>query len=242
LPEKQPGLVLPVLAGLPGIAGTFEYLKDMSFYDIAPSAVRESLIKGERPTKSGAETRLDQTGGDFLAVLLDLWTSPSRKIDFVNSLEAALPHAAQLRIEANLPLSSQTFVISELPGQYLLPLREESDGTLRFAAMLLALSQEPAPSLIALEEPELFVHPGAMAVLCELLEEAALTSQIIISTHSPDIISHFGVDELRIVERTDLGTKIGVVDAVQRQVIEEQLFSASDLLRIEGLHRKSTES
>ena len=53
----------------------------------------------------------------------------------------------------------------------------ESDGTIRLLAMLTALSQDPAPSVVGLEEPELAIHPGAMAVLSDAMKEAATLLQ-----------------------------------------------------------------
>lgn len=59
---------------------------------------------------------------------------------------------------------------------------------------------------------------------------------MIITTHSPDLISQFNANNLRIVEWNYLnGTTIGPVEASQIEIINDKLFSAGDLLRIEGL-------
>jgi len=59
---------------------------------------------------------------------------------------------------------------------------------------------------------------------------------VIITTHSPDLISQFNANNLRIVEWNYLnGTTIGPVEASQIEIINDKLFSAGDLLRIEGL-------
>ncbi len=92
---------------------------------------------------------------------------------------------------------------------------------------------------MGLEEPENALHPGALAVLSDVLREATRRHQVLITTQSPDLISRFKADELRVVERAGGITQIGPVDEVQRSTIEEQLFSAGDLLRIEGLRRES---
>ncbi len=119
-------------------------------------------------------------------------------------------------------------------------LAQESDGTLRMLGLLVALYQKDNHNgLIALEEPELALHPGALAVLSDVIREASKRRQIIITTQSPDLISRFEAEELRIVERQNGLTTIGLLDETQRSVIEDQLFSAGDLLRIEGLRSKS---
>ena len=122
------------------------------------------------------------------------------------------------------------------------PIDQESDGTLRVLALLAALYQKAPNHLIAIEEPELSIHPGALAVLSEVIEEAATRSQVIITTQSPDLISRFHADQLRVVEMVDGETHIGPIDEGQRESINKQLFSGGDLLRIEGLHVSQDES
>lgn len=121
-------------------------------------------------------------------------------------------------------------------------LTQEADGSLRALALLTALYQQPTPSLIAIEEPELTIHPGALGVLADVLREASTRGQVLVTTQSPDLIARFGADELRIVERVNGTTQIGPIAESQRQAIEDQLFSGGDLLRIEGLHRSLSTS
>ncbi len=61
-------------------------------------------------------------------------------------------------------------------------LSQESDGTLRIIGLLTAIFQFPYSPFIGIEEPEFALHPGVLAALAELLEEASQT------THSPDLI------------------------------------------------------
>ena len=118
-------------------------------------------------------------------------------------------------------------------------LGQESAGTVRASALLVALKQIISPqkrmSPLAIEEPEIALHPGALAVMADEIREAASSRQIIITTQSPDLISRFRAEELRVVERVNGATQIGRLDETQREVIERELFSAGDLLRIEGL-------
>jgi hypothetical protein len=62
---------------------------------------------------------------------------------------------------------------------------QESDGTLRLAGILTALFQQPSPTLLGFEEPELAIHPGALPVLYDFLAEGSVRSQILLTTHSP---------------------------------------------------------
>jgi predicted ATPase len=117
---------------------------------------------------------------------------------------------------------------------------QESDGTLRVLGILVALFQEPPPSLIVIEEPEITVHPGVLGTLADLISEASQKrSQVIITTHSPDLISKFDPKNLRVVEwNYQDGTTIAPVDETQLEIINDKLFTSGDLLRIEGLRTK----
>lgn len=112
---------------------------------------------------------------------------------------------------------------------------QESDGTLRTAAMLTALYQEPSPSLLGFEEPELAVHPGALPLLFDLLEEASTRSQILLTTHSPDLLDLLDIEDIRVIERRDGATTVAKVEERQRDLVRRRLFSTSDLLHSEGL-------
>jgi len=116
----------------------------------------------------------------------------------------------------------------------------ESDGTLRIAAMLTALFQEPAPSLIGFEEPELAVHPGALPILYDYLVEASERSQIVITTHSPELMDLFDIDCIRVVERRNGVTTVAPVEERQRELVRKRLFSTSELLYAEGLRPEGT--
>jgi len=112
---------------------------------------------------------------------------------------------------------------------------QESDGTLRVAGILTALLQRPAPSLIAIEEPELAVHPGALGLLVDELRAAAARSQVIITTQSSDLVDLLSIGELRVVSSTRTGASILALSGRQRAIVEEGLFSLGDLHRSEGL-------
>lgn len=64
-----------------------------------------------------------------------------------------------------------------------------SDGTLRFVSMLVLLLQPNPPPLICIEEPELGLHPDALAIIGELLLEARARTQLIVTTHSDALVS-----------------------------------------------------
>jgi predicted ATPase len=76
-----------------------------------------------------------------------------------------------------------------------------SDGSIRFICLATALLQPDPPSTIIIDEPELGLHPYALAILAELIQSAAATTQVIISTQSPALVDHFSAEDLIVVNR-----------------------------------------
>jgi len=70
-----------------------------------------------------------------------------------------------------------------------IPATRLSDGTIRFIAMLVQLLSPEPPPLICMEEPELGLHPDAIALLANLLQEASKRTQLIVTTHSDALVS-----------------------------------------------------
>ncbi|MEZ4580739.1 MAG: AAA family ATPase [Caldilineaceae bacterium] len=86
-----------------------------------------------------------------------------------------------------------------------------SDGTLRALGVLLAIFQSNVrqrgqkPLLIGLEEPEMALHPAAAGVLLAALREASRSIQILVTSHSPDLLDNpdIDTDSLLAVESAD---------------------------------------
>lgn len=70
-----------------------------------------------------------------------------------------------------------------------IPATRLSDGTIRFLALLAILLKPGGAPLICLEEPELGLHPDALALIAELLVEAAQQTQIVVTTQSDVLVS-----------------------------------------------------
>ena len=90
-------------------------------------------------------------------------------------------------------------VIEEKGDDLFLSLREEgertisarrlSDGTLRYLSLLALLCDPTPPPLICIEEPELGLHPDLIPTIAALLIAASQRTQLIVTTHSADLIS-----------------------------------------------------
>ncbi len=76
-----------------------------------------------------------------------------------------------------------------------------SDGTLRFICLATLLQMPELPSTILIDEPELGLHPYAIAILAALLRSAATRSQVLVSTQSVTLINQFTAQDIIVVNR-----------------------------------------
>jgi predicted ATPase len=92
-----------------------------------------------------------------------------------------------------------------------------SDGTLRFIALatLFLQPQMHRPSVILVDEPELGLHPHAITLLAALVRQAAVDSQVIVSTQSSLLLDHFEPQDVLVADRVDGATQITRLDPVR---------------------------
>ena len=70
-------------------------------------------------------------------------------------------------------------------------LNEMSDGTVRMLCWATILHSPVLPTLLVIDEPELGLHISWMPILADWIKRASERTQVIITTHSPDLLDHF---------------------------------------------------
>ena len=90
-----------------------------------------------------------------------------------------------------------------------------SDGSLRFFALvtLLNLPPEMLPSVLLLDEPELGLHPAAIALVGGMIKALAVDRQIIVATQSPLLVDAFDLEDVAVLELEDGRTTLHRPDA-----------------------------
>ncbi len=78
-----------------------------------------------------------------------------------------------------------------------------SDGSVRFICLATVLLQPKLPSTIIIDEPELGLHPYAINILAELMQNASKFTQLIVATQSPTLLDNFSIDDIIVVNRKD---------------------------------------
>jgi predicted ATPase len=113
-----------------------------------------------------------------------------------------------------------------------------SDGTLRALGILLAVYQPKPASLLAVEEPEGTIHPAVTEILTDVLIDGANRSQILITTHSPDVLDNkrLSDEQLAVVESVQGVALVTPMNATSREAVRQRLYTTGELLRQGELH------
>ncbi len=98
-----------------------------------------------------------------------------------------------------------------------IPATRLSDGTLRYLCLLAILCHPNPPAIICIEEPELGLHPDVLPTLAELLKEAALRTQLIVTTHSDVLVDAMSdmPQAVLVAEKGPAGTILTRLDPLQ---------------------------
>jgi len=114
-----------------------------------------------------------------------------------------------------------------------------SPGTLRVLAILVALFQALPPDginmpVVSIEEPEATVHPAAAGILFESFREASKFTQILATSHSPDLLDNKDIeaDSLLAVASNNGQSHIAPLNEASRSMIKDQLLTAGEILRM----------
>lgn len=229
-------LALVSASGLSAFRPVFDALTSMGFYNINPKLIREL----QKPQ----DGRLLKPAGENIASVIGHLerTAPEAIGTIERYLHTVVPTIHGVKRTAVGPMESLSFqqgvAGAKYPWQFMA--QNMSDGTLRALGVLTALFQgnrDHTPSLIGIEEPETALHPAASAALREALSQASERTQVIVTSHSPDLLDDPELDANALLSViSDEGvTKIAPLDEASRTAMRNHLFSAGELLRLNQL-------
>jgi predicted ATPase len=231
LPDR---FFLTTVSALPGFRPLYEAISNFRAYNIVPSILREpqQIDAGEILLSDGANIasvirRLERDEKPTLERVIAYLREIVPGIESLQHKELGSRETLEFRQRMAGAAYAWRFNASNM-----------SDGTLRVLGQLVALLYQPYLRLgtlpgIAIEEPESHVHPGAAAVVADAILEASKTKQVIVTTHSPDLLDHpgFESDSLLSFENHDGETRISSINVGAKEIIRKQLSTAGTLLR-----------
>ena len=233
-------LYLVSTSGLPEFRPIYDALTHMGFYNLNPDVIREP-----QPPDPGVMLKRD---GSNLASVLGMLESAGEKQRIVELLSKVVPGITDI---VTRPVGKkETLEFHQKVGSNEDPWRfmseNMSDGTLRALGVLTALFQSsknlkyPIP-LVGIEEPETDVHPVGCAILRDGLRLASQSTQVIVTSHSPDLLDDKEItsDNILAVVNSNGDTAIGGLDDAGKEALHERLYTAGELLRTNQLVPKA---
>lgn len=231
-------LYLVNASGLPDFRPVYEAFSHMGFYSLNPTRIRDL-----QPPDAG--DLLARDGSNIASVLGQLSShDKATKQRIEEYLSKVVPGVYGVDVKVIGPKETLEFrqqvAGSKDPWRFLAS--NMSDGTLRALGILVALFQasndgKQKVPLVGIEEPEVALHPAAAGVLLDSLRDASRNTQVIVTSHSPDLLDDADIDTNSILAVVADGgvTNIGPLDETGRSALKDKLYTAGELLRLNQL-------
>jgi len=208
------------------------YFATFFFYRLIPE-----LMKQPNPVSS--PRFLEENGGNLSSWLMMIQTRfPESFARIVSAVKDVLPDVAYI---ITWPTAQSTVFVasSERSLRTQVPVWQMSDGELAFIALLSLIfsPEEFGAALFCVEELENHLHPRLIDALIMLHDQRrreleGKATQVIVTTHSPQVVDKVDLDDLIIVSKRNgetICTRPG--DKPQlRQLLEDEEIGLGDLL------------
>jgi len=205
-----------------------DVLQTMQTVEINPARVGD--------LQEPSSTREFEPDGSNTASIYETLGTQSRR-ELLDELSAIVPGLDRIELRRLADKVTLAFVQRTGKGESRREFlaKQMSDGTLRAFSILLSMLQPSRPALVVIEEPEIAIHLGALRTLVDILQQQSLESQILITTHSADIVDTLDVESLRVVWSSDGASHIAPVAEHTLEPIRRGLITPGALLRSDSL-------
>lgn len=165
---------------------------------------RYSIIRTQ-PNDIEPSTILSQRGENLASVLHEILTRHAfrdERDNLLNFLHVAYPFFENISPETVPGMKGKVLLKwheSDLPKP--IEVWELSDGILRFLCLGAVLCNPQPPPLVCIDEPELGFHPRLIPIIGDMIKSAAEKTQLIITTHCPELLNCFNLDDIAVMIR-----------------------------------------
>jgi len=174
--------------------------KKISIYNIDPHIAR-------KPTSNSGKAELQENGDNLALVLSKIIKDKNKKRKFCNLINDLLPFFDDIGIETFVENSLQIKLKEKYYKNKFLPAHLLSDGTINIAALIIAIYFEEK-DIVIIEEPERNIHPHLISKVIDMMKDASTNKQIIVTTHSPEVVKHAGLENILFVSRDKDGFSV----------------------------------
>ena len=197
LPEKT--LLLETPYAYP-VAHIQKFFDRIAVYDIDPKLMKKGMaITGKRD--------LEEDAGNLAVVLKTIIGDAEKKRKFSNLLRDVLPFVENFSVEKFMDISLVLTLRERYAKNHDLPSSSLSDGTMTIFALIVLLYFEDKP-FIVIEEPVSHIHPFLVARIISMMKESSKRKQILVTTHSTEVVKHASIEDLLLVSRDTEGFSI----------------------------------
>jgi predicted ATPase len=234
VPAPQPQTIM--LGGIPGVQESiFAYIalrSGIGCYDFPGEVLTGPGNQGAPP-----ELGLTDRAENYLLVADKMLSDLSKAHSWqhvAKGMQAINRRASRLTL--NAPNPDRLDVGYQLNGKVMtLDVRQESEGFRRYLAHMLALYQNPSKQTVLFEHPEAALHPGALEALAYEFRTSPQDGrgQVVLTTHSPQLLDYFPAQSLRVVDVDGMETRIGPVAPEQMESLRERLLQPGELLTVD---------
>jgi len=171
-------------------------------FDVSPDSPVRTKLAEVKP-----QTVLNMNGDNLGTVLHEILTRHEYRDsarELQDFLAVAYPHVMGVSAETSYG-GEPRLLVRVLETGFLRPTEiwELSDGMLRFLLLCAALLNPVPPGMIAIDEPEAGLHPKLLPVIADMIRSASERCQVLITTHSPELLNCFSLHDVAVVTRED---------------------------------------
>ncbi len=228
-------LALPIIGGSQEFAPVVKGLGAMRVFSIQPAKIQEMQ-------EPDAGTNLKSDGSNLASVLQLLSREDKKKLErLCGVLGTIVPDTTKVRTVKHGKRLSLEFTQEWKSNGEAKSVRFEafsmSDGTLRALGILSSFFQKAIPTLIAIEEPESTIHPEALGSILDVIRSFARSTQIVITTHSPELLDAKWIrpENLRVVTWKEGVTQVRPLGQASVKALQGHLMGAGEQLRSNAL-------
>lgn len=224
-------LGMPIFGAVSPFAAVLTALKGMKVYSIDPE-----VVSGMQETDSGLTLRTN--GSNAASVLTEIKRRSRDDYHRIGELLASISSGIdEVRPSRHGKQVGFEFVQRWDSNELVFDAFNMSKGTLRALGILLAVYQRVRPFLMVIEEPEASLHPGAVSTILDVLRHAASQMQVVITTHSPEVLDSEWINDesIRFIAWAEGKTTISDLTESSRTAIRKHLMGVGELLRSNAL-------
>lgn len=166
-------------------------------YDFDPRLMK-------KPSVLTSITSLEEDGSNIASILQYLLKSKSTRHRLENLLKDSLPFIESISTESRFD-KSVSYKVKEKYSSKTFYSHFLSDGTVNVLALIVAMYFDNSRNVLVFEEPERNLHPQLMSRLLEMAYETAQDRQIIITTHTPEMLKHARLESILLAKRCNDG-------------------------------------